>query len=203
MPIDQFFWEVLKSFIALFIILDPFLGLAIFIPLTRNMDKTEKAKQAFLAVSVAFILLIIFLFLGKVMLNILGISFSSFVVAGGIMLLILAIQELFGIEFSKKSHNRKVAAVIIGTPLLCGPGAITTIIILSQHYGYWPPILASVFALSITWVMLLYSERIFKLLGERIVEVFSRILGLVLAALAAEFIKEGIISMIEEFKLKK
>ena len=194
---EELFYQTLSSFIPLFIILDPFLGLVVFIHLTKGMDRKEKAKQALTAVSVALGLLIVFLFSGIYILEVLGIEFSSFRVAGGVILLILGIQAVLGIEFSKKKHSDKVAAVIIGTPLLCGPGVLTTVIILSQQYGFLPPLIASFVALFITWVMLFFSEKISEAIGEQFVEIMSRILGLILAALAAEFIKDGIIGMIK------
>ncbi len=191
--------QVINSFVPLFIILDPFLGLAVFISLTKGMAAKEKAKQAMLAAGVALGLLVIFLFGGKYLLDALGINLSSLRVAGGIILLILGVQAVLGIEFAKKSEKRKVAAVIIGTPLLCGPGAMTSIIVLSDKYGYLPALIAAIVAIAITWVMLFYSEKITKVLGDRIIEVISRILGLILAALAVGMIQEGVIDMIRVF----
>ncbi|MBI4453681.1 MarC family protein [Candidatus Woesearchaeota archaeon] len=186
---------------ALLIILDPFLCVVVFISLTKGMNKTEKAKQAFIAVSVAFGLLIFFLFLGLWLLDLMGISFPSFIVAGGVILLILGVQSVLGIEFSKKDNShKKVAAIVIGTPLLSGPGAMTTVIILSQHYGYWPPLIALILSLGITWIMMIWSEKITKLMGARLIEVISRVLGLILAALAIEFVKNGVSEMIKAFK---
>ena len=197
----QFLTALMKSFVALLVILDPFVGVAVFISLTRGQSQAEKAKQALVAVSVAFGLLFIFLFSGMYLLNILGITLGSFMVAGGVILLILGIQAVLGIEFSKSDNsNKAAAAIIIGTPLLSGPGAMSTVIILSQEYGYLAPLIALIIALVITWMMLYYSEKIEKLLGERLIEVLSRVLGLILAAMAAEFIKNGIIDMINGFR---
>jgi multiple antibiotic resistance protein len=189
--------QTIKSFVTLFIILDPFLGLAAFISLIKGMNGKEKAKQAFVASSVAFVLLIVFMFLGMFILDLLDVTFPAFKVAGGIILLILGIQAVLGIEFSKKSHNQKAAAIIIGTPLLCGPGAMTTIIVLSQQYGYIPPLCAAVLAMLITWLLLFFADRIQRLLGERLIEVFSRVMGLLLTAIAAEFIINGITEMVK------
>jgi multiple antibiotic resistance protein len=197
---QQVLTEILKSFVALFIILDPFLGLAVFIPLTRSMDKKEKAREAAVAVLVALGLLLVFLFSGLILLDLLGISLASFIVAGGVILLILGIDVVLGIEFQKKTRNAKAAAVIIGTPLLCGPGAMTTIIILSENYGYVAPVIASILALAITWLMLYFSDKIGAIMGERLIEVLSRVLGLVIAALATEFIKNGVVEMIMSLK---
>jgi len=200
MALDPFLVSALKSFVALFIIIDPFLSLAVFIGMTKGMEARETAKQAFIAVLVALGLLLVFLFSGLLVLNMLGITLSSFKVAGGIILLILGIQALLGIEFAKKDKEHKVAIVVIGTPLLTGPGAMTTVIILSQRYGYWPVVAAAITVLLLTWVMLVFSQKIVKFFGEKFIEVLSRVLGLVLAALATEFIKDGIIEMIKDFK---
>ncbi|MEN3203515.1 MAG: MarC family protein [Atribacterota bacterium] len=192
------FLAFLKSFAILIIILDPFLGMITFLALTRRMSERERAEQAFLAVFVAFALLVVFLFGGQVLFSLLGISFSSFMVAGGVILLLLGIEDILGLQFSKREANTKAIAVIIGTPLLCGPGAITSIIVLAQRYGYFVPFMALVSALVVTWILLLFAQKVAALLGERIVEVLSRVLGLLLSAIAVEFVKEGILAMIAE-----
>lgn len=187
---------VLKSFFLLLFILDPFLGAVVFITLTRGMEQRERLSQAFLSVAVAFVLMLVFLFSGKLLFGLLGVSFSSFMVAGGVILLLLGIEEILGLEFSRKSADTKVAAVVIGTPLLCGPGAITSVVILAEKHGYFIPLLAVGLALFATWVILVLAETIAKVLGERIIEVFSRVMGLLLAAMAVEYVKEGILQMI-------
>lgn len=191
-------WAFLKSFVILLIILDPFLGMVTFLSLTRKMPERERMEQAFLAVLVAFVLLIIFLFGGQALFSLLGISFSSFMVAGGVILLLLGIEDILGLQFSQREADTKVIAVVIGTPLLCGPGAITSIIVLAGRYGYLVPFLALVSVLAVTWALLLFAPRIAALLGERIVEVFSRVLGLLLSAIAVEFVKEGVLEMVKE-----
>ncbi|NSW75187.1 MAG: MarC family protein [Candidatus Atribacteria bacterium] len=193
---------VLKSFFLLLFILDPFLGAVVFITLTRGMERRERLSQAFLSVAVAFVLMLVFLFSGKLLFGLLGVSFSSFMVAGGVILLLLGIEEILGLEFSRKSADTKVAAVVIGTPLLCGPGAITSVVILAEKYGYFIPLLAVGLALFVTWVILVLAETIAKVLGERIIEVFSRVMGLLLAAMAVEYVKEGILQMIAEISGK-
>jgi len=193
--------EVLVCFITLFIILDPFLGVAIFISLTGGESRREKRAQSFTAVAVAGSLLIFFLVAGTILLQLLGISIGSFRAAGGIILLILGIQTVLGIEFKKKGKtSHKAVAVIIGTPILSGPGAITTIILLSQNYGFWPPFIAVLLCLTVTWLMLYSSEKISRLLGERVLEVMSRVFGLILAAMAVRFITDGTMEMIKDFK---
>ena len=199
----EFIKEVLVSFITLIVILDPFLGVAIFLSLTRGESQKERREQSFTAVAVAGSLLIFFLVAGTLMLQLLGISIGGFRAAGGIILLILGIQTVLGIEFKKKEKtNHKAVAVIIGTPILSGPGAITSIILLSQSYGFWPPFIAVILCLALTWLMLSFSDKIGRMFGDRVLEVVSRVFGLILAAMAVEFITHGTMEMISNFNGK-
>jgi multiple antibiotic resistance protein len=197
--IDQFIGALLASFIPLFIILDPFLSLAAFISITKGMSTGDKAKQALIAAGVAFGLLIVFLFIGTFLLTALSIKIFSLQVGGGVILLILGVQAVLGLEFAKKNKDYKMAAVVIGTPLLCGPGSLTTIILQSQQFGYVIPFIASAAACIITYVMLVFSDKIAKVCGERGIEIVSRVLGVMLTAIAVQMMYNGIIGMIANY----
>ncbi|MDK2897476.1 MAG: multiple antibiotic resistance protein [Candidatus Atribacteria bacterium] len=190
--------EIAQSFLLLILILDPLLGAVVFVTLTKGMGRKERSSQALLAVLVAFVLLVIFLFSGRHLFSLLGVSFSSFMVAGGMILLLLGVEEILGLEFSRKRTDTKAAAIVIGTPLLCGPGAITSVIILEERYGYLVPFLAVVLSLFVTWLILYFADRLAQFLGEKIIEILSRVMGLILAAIAVEYIKEGILQMVSE-----
>lgn len=198
----DFIHAFLSSFATIFIIVDPFLGLAVFMSLVDGTDKMNVRKQAAIAVAVAFGIMILFLFAGMSILSVLGISLSSLKVGGGFVLLLLAVQMVLGVEFGHKKETRAAAAVIIGTPLLCGPGAITTAIVLSDKFGILPVLCAILSTMIVTYIMLVQSHRIGKVLGPRLTEVISRVFGLILAAVAIEFIKGGIVDMISDFVKK-
>jgi multiple antibiotic resistance protein len=195
-----FLTAIIECFWKLLIILDPFLGLAMFVSITKGMKAKDKVKQASVATGVALGLLLLFLIIGTYLFDMLGVQISSLRVAGGILLLILGIQAVLGIAFAKKTKNKSAAAVIIGTPMLCGPGAITTTIILASTYGKLPVFIAIIAAIVITFIMLYFADKICGVVGDRGVEIVSRVLGLVLAAVAAEMIKNGVIDMIKNFK---
>lgn len=194
-----FFQAMIESFWKILIILDPFLGLAMFLALTKGMDAKERAKQALVATSVALGLLLLFLFIGDVILSAIGIKTFHLRIAGGILLLILGIQAVLGVSFGKKSQktNKSAAAVIIGTPMLCGPGAITTTIVLASNYGKFPVFLAIMAAIIITWIILYFANSIAKLIREKGIEIISRVMGLILAAVAIQMIIAGIIDVIK------
>lgn len=188
--------EIIKSFITLFIIIDPFISAVFLASKFKNAKQKEIDKAIWTAIGVAAALLLIFLVSGLWLLNSLGISFNGFKVAGGIILLILGITSVLGIEYGNKKSNITSAAILIGTPLLSGPGALTTIIILSKEYGMLIPGIAAFLVLLISYVMLKFAEAIERFLGKEIIEILSRVMGLLLAALAVDFIYTGIVGFI-------
>lgn len=188
--------EFIRSFISLFIIVDPFISVAFFLGYSKNLDKKQKNKAINIAIIVAAVLLFLFLISGLFLLKILGITFNSFKVAGGIILLIMGVTTVLSIDVGSVNENFSSGAILIGTPLLSGPGALTTIIILSKEYGLLIPSLAALAVLIISYFMLKFSDLLQKLLGLEVIEIFSKVLGLLLAAIAVDFIYSGIMGFI-------
>ena len=187
---------ILYAFATLFIILDPLLSVPIFAAMTRGQSPAEIHKQAFIAVAVAGSLMYLFLVFNQVIFDILGLSIPSFQIAGGILLFLLGIQEALGIELGhSKGHAKSAAGVVIGTPLLCGPGAITTVMLLSKDYGFLIPFVAITLALLATWIILYYSELIQRVLGEVVTDIMGKVLGMFLAAIAVNLITSGILTL--------
>lgn len=186
--IDQLIYAVA----LLFFIFDPFASLPIFISLTKNMDDKEKARSANNAVLVSAILFVIFTLLGTSILSLFGISLDAFRIAGGLVLFLMAIEIIFSLSFSRGSEQSNVAWVIIATPILTGPGVISTAILLTASVGAFTTIIAGVIALAVTWGLLRNSIYIVRKVGNNTIEIFSKIIGLLLAALAVEFILQGV-----------
>jgi multiple antibiotic resistance protein len=113
-------------------------------------------------------------------------------VGGGIILLLLGITTVLGIDFGRHHEKVSSAAILIGTPLLSGPGALTTIIILSKSYGLLIPAIAGALVLILSFFILKFADKVENLLGKEIIEIFSKVLGLLLAALAVDFIYSGV-----------
>lgn len=188
--------EILKSFITLLIIIDPFVSSIFFIGQFKNATASQKNKAIWTAILVAGALLFIFLFSGLFLLNVLGISFNGFKIAGGIILLIMGVTTVLGIEFGESHDKISSAAILIGTPLLSGPGALTTIIVLSKEYGMLIPGIAALIVLILSFFVLKFAHVIEKMLGKEIIKIFSKVLGLLLAALAVDFIYSGVLGFI-------
>jgi multiple antibiotic resistance protein len=187
---------IFYSFGALFVILDPLLSVPIFTAMTKDQSAGEINRQALIAVAVAGCLMYSFLFFNFLIFDVLRISLPSFQVAGGILLFILGMQMSLGIDIGKsKDHSKTVAGVVIGTPLLCGPGAITTVLLLSKDYGMLIPAIAIALSLLATWIILRYSALIQKVLGDCVTDIMAKVLGMLVAAIAVKIIFDGIFAL--------
>jgi len=194
---QELFSGIIYSFAALFIILDPLLSVPIFAAMTKGQAPAEIHKQAFIAVAVAGGLMYLFLVFNKLIFDILGLNMASFQIAGGILLFLLGIQEALGIEIGHcKEHSRTAAGVVIGTPLLCGPGTITTVMLLSKDYGILIPFIAITLSLIATWFVLYFSENIQRVLGDVVTDIMGKVLGMLVAAIAVKIISSGILAYI-------
>src|SRR4030042_2527577 len=188
---------IIYSFAALFIILDPILSLPIFAAMTKGLNPKEIHKQAFIAVAVAGALMYLFLIFNRMIFDVLGLNMPRFQIAGGILLFLLGIQEALGIEIGHcKEHSKTAAGVVIGTPLLCGPGTITTVMLLSRDYGILVPFIAITLALFATWLVLYYAEKLQRILGEVVTDIMGKVLGMLVAAIAVKIIASGVLAYI-------
>jgi multiple antibiotic resistance protein len=188
---------IIYSFAALFIILDPILSVPIFAAMTKGQTSQEIHKQAFIAVAVAGGLMYLFLIFNRTIFDILGLNMPSFQIAGGILLFLLGIQEALGIEIGHcKEHSTSAAGVVIGTPLLCGPGTITTVMLLSRDYGLLIPFVAVTLALIATWLVLYFAADIQRILGDVVTDIMGKVLGMLVAAIAVKIIASGILAYI-------
>ncbi len=189
----DFVSELVKAVIALFIIVDPFGNIPIFVGLTDTMEDNQRKRIFNVATVVALVLLLVFSFAGQEILNIFGLSIYSFEVAGGILLLIISIRILL----SNGSHEHvespeSMGAVPIAMPLLVGPGAITTTIFNIQTYGIYIAVISVVAVLAITWVVLRFMNSIYRVLGKTGSLVIARVMALLIAAIAIQYILTGV-----------
>ena len=189
----DFITDLSRAAIALFIIVDPFGNIPIFEGLTGNISDTQRKKVYNTATLVGFALLLIFAFTGQEIFSLFGLSIYSFEVAGGILLLIVAIRILItGSMHENVESPESLGAVPIAMPLLVGPGAITTTIFTLQTYGTILAILAVLIVLSLTWIILRFINGIYKVLGKTGSLVIARVMALLIAAIAIQYILTGV-----------
>jgi multiple antibiotic resistance protein len=174
----------------LFFIFDPFASLPVFIALTKDYDGEGIVKCANKAVLVAAILFLIFVLVGNQLLIVFSVTTSGFKVAGGLVLLLMSMEIIFGLNLVRSS-DQNVAWVIVATPILTGPGVITTAIILAGQYEWWLVLGAGSVSLLVTWLLLRNAKYVVKYVGTQVIDVFSKVVGLLIAAMAIEYIFTG------------
>jgi multiple antibiotic resistance protein len=189
----DFVSALLQASIALFIIVDPFGNIPIFVGLTENISDKQRNKIFNTAVIVGVVLLLVFAFTGQEIFNLFGLSIYSFEVAGGLLLLIISIRILISGSYHEKGGSpESMGAVPIAMPLLVGPGAITATIFNLQSFGISIAILSVLIVLAITWVILRFTNSIYKILGKTGSMVIARVMALLIAAIAVQYILTGV-----------
>jgi multiple antibiotic resistance protein len=195
--------ELLRAIVGIFVIVDPIGSVGIFLAVTNGFSQIKKEKAArFAGITVAAVLVIAAL-MGQAILDLFGIRLAAFSVAGGILFLILAVEMIRGEgasqfhKLSKRSEQLPAAAIVpLGVPLMAGPGAISTVILASPGSANWfetTIFISSIAVLGmVTWLCFSYAQYIGKLIGDIGIQLISRIMGLILAALAVEYMVKGI-----------
>jgi multiple antibiotic resistance protein len=192
-PLMDFAFNLVKAIIVLFIIVDPFGNIPIFMSLTEKMTGKEKRKIFNTATIIGFVLLLIFAFTGQEIFSIFGISIFSFEIAGGVLLLIISIKILISGSLHEIVESpESIGAVPIAIPLLVGPGAITTTIFNLQAYGVVATALSVLVVLTLTWVILRFMGSLYRVLGKTGSIVIARVMALIIAAIAVQYILVGI-----------
>jgi MarC family membrane protein len=183
----------LRVFVTMFVIIDPVGTVPVFLTLARG--QVRRARMALQAVIAAGVLVLAFGLFGQQILRYLGISIPSLQVAGGLLLVLLSVQELRG-EIGPAESGHNVALVPIATPLLAGPGAIAaTMLFFREAHSVADRLIvvgALALVLAITWLALWLSEGIRRVLKDTGIEFLTRVMGLLLAAIAVQFVAEGI-----------
>jgi len=189
---ESFIYEVLKASLALFIIVDPIGNVPIFIGLTKGMSQKQRKDALRTATVVAFVLLLIFALLGQQVLSIFDITLQSFMIAGGILLLILATKILISGRWEETASPESIGAVPIAFPLLVGPGAITTAIVTLQTSGMVVTLASIVVTFGVTWAILRSINHIYGFLGKTGSAVIARLMAIFIAAIAVGFVVNGV-----------
>ena len=190
---DTFQNDIITSVIALFVVIDPIGNIPIFIAFTKKLEKAEHKTVSKTAIITAAALLLLFGVAGTQILGLFGITIFSFMIAGGTLLFIIAIELLTYGEWRFVSKVKEdIGVVPIAFPLLAGPGSITAVIISYQTSGFLITFLSIIIVMTITYVILRMVNPIYKVLGNRGSMIVSRVFAVIIAAIAVEYIVEGI-----------
>jgi multiple antibiotic resistance protein len=177
----------------LFVVIDPIGNIPLFIAFTKKLEKAEHKTVSKTAILTAAALLLLFGMAGTQILQLFGITIFSFMIAGGTLLFIIAIELLtYGEWRFAGGVKEEVGVVPIAFPLLAGPGSITAVIISYQTSGFLITFSSIIIVMAITYVILRMVNPIYKVLGNRGSMIVSRVFAVIIAAIAVEYIVKGI-----------
>jgi multiple antibiotic resistance protein len=196
----------ISAFITLFVVIDPPGCAPIYAGLTKGATRAQARSMALRATGIAAVILLIFALFGQELLGALHIELDSFRIAGGLMLFFIA----FDMVFEKRTQRREeraekiaqtpeiedVSVFPMAMPMLAGPGAIAAVMLLMNEAEGWPEMIevlaALALVLAITAAALVAAGPLIRLLGDKVEAVITRLLGVLLAALAAQYVIDGL-----------
>ncbi len=189
-----------SAVVILLLVMDPVGNIPLFVALLRPVEPDRRTLVILRECAIAFLVLLLFVFFGNSILNVLGLSGSSLNIAGGLILFLIALRMIFrrpdGIFGDVISGEPFIVPLAI--PSITGPTAIATVILMvsraPQRMLEW--VAAATIAMLITLSLLLFAERLSKLVGERGLLAFERLMGLILTAIAVEMLLQGIQSFV-------
>jgi MarC family membrane protein len=190
-----------ETFVTLFVITDPIGNAPIFVSITRKLNPKERQRAAIRAVVAAGVLIIGFAVFGEVILRYLHVSLGSLSIAGGLLLMLVALEMLRGSDFPGGDSDapEDIALVPLATPLVAGPGAIATSIVLWRAHpgveGHAAVLIAIVLAVGCVGVALLVAERVTRATSPAILALLTRVFGLLLSAIAVQLVVDGVRSL--------
>ena len=192
--------ELLKpyilSFISLFVAVDAIANIPIFLSLVEHSSKPARKKIVLDAVITSTAVAIIFMFVGKWVFSLLGITIPDFQIAGGALLFVIAVRLLLpGAQKSvlTSCQDKDMGVFPLGTPLITGPAVLTTTLMMMNSYGVLATLVAVVLNMFFVWITLVKADTIIKLIGSNGTRAFSKIMYILLAAIAVMMIRHGII----------
>ena len=183
--------RALLAFIPVFVAIDPIGLIAIFMGLAPNDTREVRQRQGLLGIITGFAVCIGFIFLGKFIFRAVGISVADFQVAGGLILLGLAGRELIGGEERARSGSEEFGVVPLGMPLIAGPALLTALLILIDTVGLAFTIGSLVVNLVLVQIGFRYARRVEALMGRQGLNGVSKLIALLLAAIAVSLIRRG------------
>lgn len=190
------FTNIALAFIPLFVAVDA-IGIApIFVSLTVHLEQKDKNKIILQSMLTAICLAIGFIFLGKAVFKLMGISIGDFMVAGGSILFCIAIIDILSQTKQRHIPADELGAVPLGTPLIVGPAVLTTSMLIVSQYGLSATIISVIVNILLAGLILKLSSFLIKALGESGSKALSKIMSLLLASIAVMLIRKGVSQII-------
>jgi multiple antibiotic resistance protein len=186
------------SFIPIFVAVDAIGNIPVFISLVEGFSKKDKQRIIIESVTTAAAMAVLFMLVGKWVLNVLNITIADFQVAGGVLLFVIAVRLLLpgASKFILTSHHDKDVGVFpLGTPLITGPAVLATTLMMLDTYGIIPTFVSLALNMLIAWVTLARADILMKVFGAGGTRAFSKIMYILLAAIAVMMVRRGFMGM--------
>ncbi len=191
------FNDFLISFIPLMVALDAPGTLPLYVAMTEGVKQKQRKKIVRQSIFTAFMVTVGFLLIGQAVFSALGILVADFMIAGGLVLLIIAVSDVIRAGEKRLERSPEFGVVPLGTPIIAGPGTLTTAMVLVATTGYVPVILSLIVNLLIAWIIFAQSDRLIRLIGLSGTRAFAKVAALILAAFAVKMMRNGIFKFIE------
>lgn len=188
-----------QVYVTLFVVLDPIGNVPVFLGLAKDLDEGERNRAALTSVAVALSLILLFALFGQAILLYLNISLESLMIAGALLLLMVSLQLMRGsVDVEPVSHN--IAFAPMGTPMLAGPGAIVASMVFMQRNpsltGRLTVVAGIALAVLTMWPVLRTADTIDRLLGRDVINALTRVMGILLAAIAVQFAHDALVQWV-------
>ncbi len=182
--------EIFTVFMVLFAVIDIVGNIPIIIDLRKKVGHIQSEKASL----IAGVILIAFLFLGKSILNLIGINVSSFAVAGAFILFFIALEMILGITLYKEEDTNPLTASVfpLAFPLIAGPGSLTTLLSLRAEYATANIIIAVILNVIVIYMVLKTSKRIERFIGQNGISIIRKVFGVILLAIAVKLFTDNI-----------
>ena len=188
------FW---LCFIPILVAMDAPGVLPLFVGMTEGLEKLERRSIVRQSILTAFLVTVGFMLIGRWIFDALGILVEDFMIAGGIVLLIIAITDIVRAGEKRAEPSPTLGVVPLGTPIIAGPAVLTTSLVLQGTHGYLPVLLSLVANLLIAWIIFVLADRIIKVVGINGSRAFAKVASLILAAFAVKMIRSGLFKLME------
>jgi multiple antibiotic resistance protein len=182
----------LLTFIPLFVAVDVIGLLPVYLSLTEGFSQESRMRVLWQSLLTATIVAVVFVFIGKLIFSILGITVADFKIAGGLILLVLAIMDLLKESTEWRVGKETMGIVPIGVPLIVGPAVLTTVIMFTDIHGLLPTLVSLLINLAIVGILFFYVDSILSFIGKGGAKAVSKVVSLLLAAIAVMMIRQGL-----------
>ena len=184
------------AFIPVFVAVDAFANIPIFLSLTESFSKKQKDKIIKDSIKTATAIAIIFMSIGKWVFSLLGVTIPDFQIAGGLLLFVISVELLLPVAHKNiltSLRDKDVGIFPLGTPLITGPAVLTTTLMMMNSFGLLATLVSLVLNMSIVWFTLVKADVIMGIIGPSGTRAFSKIMYILLAAIAVMMIRHGIV----------